>query len=63
MSKRKILGIPMDLRRPITEAEERVVLVAENWHYYTSVKVNGKSCGTEELLHRAVEAYEKETKI
>jgi len=58
--KRKILGIPM--RHPITEAEERVVRAAADWHYFTLVTVRGKMCDTTELLHRAMEAYEKEAK-
>ena len=62
MSKRKILGIPMDLRRPITEAEERVVKAASDWYYFAKVKVRGKMVDTECLLHRAMEAYEKEAK-
>jgi len=58
MSKRRVTKE----RRPITEAEERVVKAAEDWHYFTSVKVLGKMMDTECLLHRAVEAYEKEAK-
>ena len=60
--KRKILGIPMDLRRPITEAEERVVKAASDWHYFTTVRVLGVRVDTDDLLHAAVEAYEKEAK-
>ena len=56
--KRKILGISM--RRPITEAEERVVKAASDWYYFAKVTVRGKMMDTEFLLHRAVEAYEKE---
>ena len=60
MSKRKIPGISM--RRPITEAEERVLKAASDWRYFTSVKVLGKWYDTKDRLYRAVEAYEKEAK-
>jgi len=58
--KRKILGIPMDLRRPITKAEERVVKAALDWYYCAKVTVRGKMVDTGVLLHDAVGAYEKE---
>jgi len=52
----------MDLRRPITKAEERVVKAALDWYYCAKVTVRGKMVDTGVLLHDAVGAYEKEAK-
>lgn len=47
-------------RKPMTAAEERLLKAAENWHYFTSIQVNGRRMDTDGLLHRAVEAAVKE---